>query len=283
MMAPPQLGGEGAAVAKSPTSVTRSAGLRLDGDDLRDASGEGRLRGAPRARQRLARSASSAGWCATSCCWPPRPPRAQGGGNVRSSEAPIERWRRPHPPGTRRQRHLLRRRGRRRRHHRAPRSGRRASDQVLTVFLKRRLHPGAHLTWDTLGMRGTCSAGFTLQRHRRGRADPAGALRAHPRPEHGAGAHILWSSAWAGIAAAAVESAQAFCARRRARRAASCRRARPFHPAPRSLRMLRGALADRAATPTRATRTTRSARARSISSPRSTCSRSTPRSWRSRR
>jgi len=38
-----------------------------------------------------------------------------------------------------------------------------ASDQVLVVFLKEDYSLEPLVAWDTLGMRGTCSAGFTLR------------------------------------------------------------------------------------------------------------------------
>ena len=65
--------------------------------------------------------------------------------------------------------------------------------------------------WDTLGMRGTCSAGFRLEADRHERAGPARSLRQDSRADHDARSRISsWSVAWAGIAAAAVERARAF-------------------------------------------------------------------------
>ena len=56
-------------------------------------------------------------------------------------------------------RHLLRRGGRRHRHHGArARPTRRAADQVLVVFLKQDYTLERLSGWDALGMRGTCSA-----------------------------------------------------------------------------------------------------------------------------
>jgi acyl-CoA dehydrogenase len=82
------------------------------------------------------------------------------------------------------------------------------SDQVLLV-----LEGGDYaLTrtggWDTLGMRGTVSAGFQLEAE----ADPAQILpepyeRIH-RESMVPAAHLFWSSVWAGIAADAVERAR---------------------------------------------------------------------------
>ena len=85
-----------------------------------------------------------------------------------------------------------------------------ASDQVLAVFLKRDYSLERTLSWDTLGMRGTCSAGFTLRAH--GAADqllpvPYEVIHAQSMVP---AAHILWSSAWAGVAASAVEKARRY-------------------------------------------------------------------------
>ncbi|MBV9862637.1 MAG: acyl-CoA/acyl-ACP dehydrogenase [Alphaproteobacteria bacterium] len=82
------------------------------------------------------------------------------------------------------------------------------SDQVLVVFLKQDYRLEPLLTWDTLGMRGTCSAGFSLRAA--GRPD-----QILPEPYDGIHqqtmvpvAHLTWSSVWAGVAAAAVARAQ---------------------------------------------------------------------------
>jgi acyl-CoA dehydrogenase len=85
-----------------------------------------------------------------------------------------------------------------------------ASDQVLAVFLRRDYSLERTLSWDTLGMRGTCSAGFTLRAE--GLAEqllpvPYEVIHAQSMVP---AAHILWSSAWAGVAAAAVEKARKY-------------------------------------------------------------------------
>jgi acyl-CoA dehydrogenase len=84
------------------------------------------------------------------------------------------------------------------------------SDQVLAVFLKSDYSLERTLSWDTLGMRGTCSAGFTLRAE-----GVAGQLMPVPYEVIHAqsmvpAAHILWSSAWAGVAAAAVDKARRY-------------------------------------------------------------------------
>ncbi len=84
------------------------------------------------------------------------------------------------------------------------------TDQVLLVLLKHDYNLEPLTTWDTLGMRGTASTGFRL----RARALPQQVL---PEPYHAIhsqtmtpAAHVFWSAAWAGIAAAATAKAQKF-------------------------------------------------------------------------
>lgn len=85
-----------------------------------------------------------------------------------------------------------------------------ASDQVLCVFLKEDYSLERLSGWETLGMRGTCSSGFRLVAKGR----PEQVLSARYGDVHNQTmtpvSHILWSSAWAGIAASAVDRAQAF-------------------------------------------------------------------------
>jgi len=85
-----------------------------------------------------------------------------------------------------------------------------SSDQVLVAFLKDDYRLERLNGWDALGMRGTCSAGFKLV---------ATGLREQILPEayekiHSHTmmpfAHLAWSGAWAGIAAAAVDRARSF-------------------------------------------------------------------------
>jgi acyl-CoA dehydrogenase len=84
------------------------------------------------------------------------------------------------------------------------------NDQVLLVLLKADYTLERLQVWDTLGMRGTHSEGFTL----RARA-AAGQLLPEPYERIHAQtmvpfAHLLWGSVWAGIAAAAAGKAQGF-------------------------------------------------------------------------
>ena len=134
----------------------------------------------------------------------------RGGGNVRSSEAPIER------SGSR---ISLERRATvisyganadaivttARRAADAT-----ASDQVLVAFLKEDYSLEPLVAWNTLGMRGTCSSGFTLKAS----GEPAQIL---PDPYEAIHvqtmapvSHLAWAGVWAGIAAGAVERAQVF-------------------------------------------------------------------------
>jgi acyl-CoA dehydrogenase len=135
----------------------------------------------------------------------------QGGGNVRSSEAPVERQ-----DGGRisleRKASVI--------SYGAYADGvvttaRRAadaaaSDQVLVAFLKSDYTLTRLQGWDALGMRGTCSEGYTLKA-------TGSAEQVLPEPYENIHArtmvpfaHLLWGSVWTGIAAAATARAQAF-------------------------------------------------------------------------
>jgi acyl-CoA dehydrogenase len=85
-----------------------------------------------------------------------------------------------------------------------------ASDQVLLVLLKSDYTLERIAVWDTLGMRGTHSEGFTL----RANAAPDQILAERYEKIHAntmvPWAHLTWGSVWAGIAAAATAKAQAF-------------------------------------------------------------------------
>jgi acyl-CoA dehydrogenase len=84
------------------------------------------------------------------------------------------------------------------------------SDQVLLAITKDDYTLERSVEWETLGMRGTCSAGFELKF--KGSSEqifPEGYDKIHAQTMTPV-AHLCWSSAWAGIAAASVERAQAF-------------------------------------------------------------------------
>src|SRR5271163_1986220 len=117
------------------------------------------------------------------------------------------------------------------------------SDQVLLVLLKADYTLERLQVWDTLGMRGTHSEGFTLRAR-------AAAEQIMPEPYDRIHAqtmvpfaHLLWGSVWAGIAAAATAKAQAFV--RTALRGSNGQMppgAAHFTQAVSSLRTLRGVL-----------------------------------------
>jgi acyl-CoA dehydrogenase len=134
----------------------------------------------------------------------------QAGGNVRSSEAPVE-----HVDGG----IQLERKASvisygayadgivttARRSADAP-----GSDQVLVAFLKSDYTLTRLQGWNTLGMRGTCSEGYTLKAQ--GQAgqilpEPYEVIHAQTMVPF---AHLLWGSVWTGIAASATARAQAF-------------------------------------------------------------------------
>lgn len=84
------------------------------------------------------------------------------------------------------------------------------SDQVLIVFEKSDYSLEQTGGWDTLGMRGTCSAGFTLKAV----GDAAQVMPVAYETIHAQSmvpaAHLMWSGVWAGIAAGAVEKARKY-------------------------------------------------------------------------
>ena len=168
----------------------------------------------------------------------------QGGGNIRSSEAPVE-----HQEGGR---ITLERRasvisygayadGVVTTARRAADAA--ASDQVLIAFFKSDYTLTRLQGWDALGMRGTCSEGYTLKA-------AAGAEQILPEPYENIHtrtmvpfAHLLWGSVWTGIAASATARAQSFV-RNAMRHSGQLPPGAPqFTRALASLRTLRGMLA----------------------------------------
>ncbi len=84
-----------------------------------------------------------------------------------------------------------------------------SSDQVLVMVQRKDADLTQTTTWDTLGMRGTCSPGFRLQST--GAVEQVlptsfGDISAQTMVPY---SHILWSSLWWGIAAEAVKRAAA--------------------------------------------------------------------------
>jgi acyl-CoA dehydrogenase len=85
-----------------------------------------------------------------------------------------------------------------------------ASDQALVLVLKADAKLTQTTTWDTMGMRGTCSPGFKLE-------SQGAAAQILPAPFADIStqsmvpySHILWSALWHGIAADALAKAAAF-------------------------------------------------------------------------
>ena len=84
------------------------------------------------------------------------------------------------------------------------------TDQVLVAIVKQDYILEPRLEWDTLGMRGTCSAGFKLEA--RGAIEqifPDAYQKIHTQTVMPV-ANLTWAAVWAGIAAAAVDRARAF-------------------------------------------------------------------------
>src|SRR5271155_2912064 len=134
----------------------------------------------------------------------------QAGGNVRSSEAPVEHV---GDQVTLERKatvisYAMEADGIVTTARRAPEAA--ASDQVLLVLLKKDYTLERLQSWDTLGMRGTHSEGFTLRARAAAQQilpDPYEKIHPQTMVPH---AHLLWGSVWAGIAAAATAKAQAF-------------------------------------------------------------------------
>jgi acyl-CoA dehydrogenase len=84
------------------------------------------------------------------------------------------------------------------------------ADQVLIVLEKKDYTLERTGGWDTLGMRGTCSAGFSLKASGKPEQildEPYGAIHTQSMVP---AAHLMWSGVWAGIAAGAVERARKY-------------------------------------------------------------------------
>jgi acyl-CoA dehydrogenase len=119
------------------------------------------------------------------------------------------------------------------------------SDQVLVAFLKSDYTLTRLQGWNTLGMRGTCSEGYTLKAQGKpGQIlpDPYEIIHAQTMVPF---AHLLWGSVWTGIAASATARAQAFI--RQAMRTSGGQLppgAPQFTQALKTLRTLRGMVAS---------------------------------------
>ena len=244
ILVPPGLGGEGASIAEIADicyilgQACSSAGLIYAMHQIKMACIVRHTKGSAAIERILSRIAAEQLLLASSTT------EGQAGGNVRSSEAAVE-----HDGG---QITLERKAtvisyaveadGLVTTARRAADAA--ASDQVLLVLLKGDYTLERLQIWDTLGMRGTHSEGFTL----RARAatdqimpEPYDRIHAQTMVPF---AHLLWGSVWAGIAAAATGRAQAFI--RHAARGANGQLppgAAHFTQAVSTLRTLRGVLA----------------------------------------
>lgn len=84
------------------------------------------------------------------------------------------------------------------------------SDQVLVAVIKEQYSLEPSVDWDTLGMRGTCSSGFTLKANASANQvfeDSYQVINARTVLPM---AHLTWSAVWSGVAAGAVERARKF-------------------------------------------------------------------------
>ncbi len=84
------------------------------------------------------------------------------------------------------------------------------ADQVLVLVRKQDAKLEQTTTWDTLGMRGTCSPGFRLEASGPAEQILPGAFADSAAQTMVPYSHILWSSLWWGIAADAVGKAATF-------------------------------------------------------------------------
>jgi acyl-CoA dehydrogenase len=85
-----------------------------------------------------------------------------------------------------------------------------ATDQVLVAFCKGDYQLEHIVGWDTLGMRGTCSAGFNFEgtgKTEQVLPEPYQKIHAHTGMPV---AHLTWSAVWTGVATSAVDRARAF-------------------------------------------------------------------------
>ncbi|MGA9721403.1 MAG: acyl-CoA dehydrogenase family protein [Candidatus Binatus sp.] len=92
-----------------------------------------------------------------------------------------------------------------------------SSDQVLVAFTKKDYQLEPIMNWDTLGMRGTCSSGFTLKGSGEiGQVLPDSYEKIQADTMMPV-AHLTWAAVWSGLAADAVERARR-CVRAAVRR-----------------------------------------------------------------
>jgi len=85
-----------------------------------------------------------------------------------------------------------------------------SSDQVLVLVKNGDYTLAQTTTWDTMGMRGTCSPGFSLKSSGPEQQIVPGSFAESSAQSMVPYSHILWSSLWCGIATDAVVRAAAF-------------------------------------------------------------------------
>jgi acyl-CoA dehydrogenase len=83
-------------------------------------------------------------------------------------------------------------------------------DQVLVLHHRDQTELELTGTWDTIGMRGTCSPGFTVRARFAGDQVLAAPFSTVMNQSHVPISHILWSHVWLGIATEAFERGRAF-------------------------------------------------------------------------
>ena len=117
-----------------------------------------------------------------------------------------------------------------------------AADQVLLVLEKKNYVLERTGGWDTLGMRGTCSAGFALKAVGSPQQIMPGPYSVIHSQTMVPTAHLMWAANWAGIAAGAVDKARKFM--RKAQRSGALPPGVPhFTQALANLRQLRALIA----------------------------------------
>ena len=117
-----------------------------------------------------------------------------------------------------------------------------AADQVLVVLEKKNYVLEKTGGWDTLGMRGTCSAGFALKAVGSPQQIMPGPYSVIHSQTMVPTAHLMWAANWAGIAAGAVDKARKFM--RKAQRSGALPPGVPhFTQALANLRQLRALIA----------------------------------------
>jgi acyl-CoA dehydrogenase len=83
-------------------------------------------------------------------------------------------------------------------------------DQALVLHHRDQTQLEPTGTWDTIGMRGTCSPGFTVRAHFAFEQILAAPFATVMNETHVPVSHILWSHVWLGIATEAFERGRAF-------------------------------------------------------------------------